>query len=90
MARLPTRDTQYGDYVRFHALAALRSRGGGYSATDLAALMGLKCTGNFRRRLNALVQAGVLQSKPCALPSGHMVIVYLVGQYPDADGSIPF
>lgn len=55
MSRLNVRDSAYGDYVS-EAVAQLARQGGGtYTIDDLAAVLGLHVTPNFRKRIRTLV-----------------------------------
>lgn len=62
--------TAYAQYVFTNVKEVARSGGGVYSYDELAALVGLKSTHNFRRRINEMVSDGTLVLLPAFTPRG--------------------
>lgn len=62
--------TAYAQYVFSNVKEAARSGGGVYSYDELAAMVGLKPTHNFRRRINEMVSDGSLKLCPAFTPRG--------------------
>lgn len=52
--------TAYEMYVNSNVVNAVRAGQGAYNYHELAAMVGLKPTQHFRRRINQLVQSGIL------------------------------
>jgi len=64
------RTTAYSEYV-FSNLASTVAAGQGlYSYSELAALVGLKPTHNFRKRVKQLVTEGILVARAAFTPRG--------------------
>ncbi len=62
--------TAYEQYVFSNVPQAARSGQGAYNYNELAAMVGLKPTQHFRRRVNQLVKSGVLKLVPAFTPRG--------------------
>lgn len=62
--------TAYEQYVKTNLIPIVRSGGGVYSYKELAAMVGLKPTQHFKRRVNQLVMLGVLSLTPSFTPRG--------------------
>jgi len=65
-----TRTTAYGEYVFSNLASCVRSGGGLYNYDELAAMVGLKPTHNFRKRVRQMVAEGLLQLVPAFTPRG--------------------
>lgn len=52
------RSTAYAEYVFSNVTSLLSEQGRAYNYKELAALVGLKPTGNFRRRVKQMVRDG--------------------------------
>lgn len=70
MATRTTRTTAYGEYVFTNLASSVRSGAGLYNYDELAAMVGLKPTHNFRRRVRQMVAEGILQLVPAFTPRG--------------------
>jgi len=68
--QLPIRQTAYAEYVNSNLTLLVRERGGLYNYLELAEMVGLKPTHNFRRRVKALVAVGTLKSHSVFTPRG--------------------
>lgn len=64
------RTTAYSEYVFSNLIPIVRDRAGIYNVKELASLVGLKPTNNFRRRVKQLVESGKLQAVPVFTPRG--------------------
>ena len=62
--------TAYEMYVKSNLVEHVRSGGGAYNYKELAAMVGLKPTQHFRRRVNQLAQSGVFTIVPVFTPRG--------------------
>jgi len=69
-SQLPIRQTAYAEYVNSNLTLLVAERGGAYTYSELAEMVGLKPTHNFRRRVKALVAAGALWSNAVFTPRG--------------------
>jgi len=65
-----SRTTAYGEYVFTNLASTVSSGGGLYNYHELAALVGLKPTHNFRKRVRQMVAEGLLQLVPAFTPRG--------------------
>jgi len=75
-SKLPSRDTVYAQFVYSNVLSTLAVGQGAYTVDELARMVGLKPTHNFRRRVKALVQSGQLKAEPVFSPSGGLMALY--------------
>lgn len=73
---------QYEKDVRDCAISMTRV--GGFTAREFAEKCGFKLTHNLRRRLNKLVESGVLRSVVSYTPENRMAVWYIK---PDAENS---
>jgi len=64
------RTTAYATYVFSNLPPTVKSGGGLYNYEELAAMVGLKPTHNFRKRVKDLVAAGVLEFHAAFTPLG--------------------
>lgn len=62
--------TPYEEFVKSNVPQAVRAGQGAYNYKELAELVGLKPTGNFRRRVNQLAVSGVLKKFAAFTPRG--------------------
>ena len=62
--------TAYKSYVFSNLPQAARVGQGAYTYSELAAMVGLKPTQHFRRRVNELVKSGILKLVPAFTPRG--------------------
>lgn len=62
--------TAYELYVNTNLPQCVSSGAGAYNYKELAEMVGLKPTQHFRRRVNQLVQSGVLKLVPAFTPRG--------------------
>lgn len=69
-SQLPIRQTAYAEYVNSNLTLLVAERGGLYTYQELAEMVGLKPTHNFRRRVKALVAAGTLKAHSVFTPRG--------------------
>lgn len=65
-----SRKTAYELYVKTNLVTHVRSGAGAYNYSELASMVGLKPTHNFRRRVNQLVKSGVFKVVPTFTPRG--------------------
>lgn len=68
--KLPKRNTPYAQYVYSNLPSIVESGAGLYSYSELAGMVGLKPTGNFRKRIKALVSDGKLNAVAVFTPRG--------------------
>lgn len=68
--KIPVRDTAYSEYVNSNLPLRVASGGGAYTYIELGAMVGLKPTHNFRRRVKWLAMTGHLKQTACFTPSG--------------------
>lgn len=66
----PARNTAYAEYVFANLPSIVRSGGGLYTYTDLASMVGLKPTHNFRKRVKQMVAVGLLFACAAFTPRG--------------------
>jgi len=64
------RTTSYGEYVFTNVASTVRSGAGLYNYDELAAMVGLKPTHNFRKRVRQMVAEGLLQLVHAFTPRG--------------------
>jgi hypothetical protein len=72
------RVTAYAEYVFSNVNRTLLERGGVYNVKELAELVGLKPTGNFRRRIKQLVKDGQLEAIAAFTPRGGIEARYML------------
>jgi len=65
-----SRTTAYGEYVFSNLASCVRSGAGLYNYGELAAMVGLKPTHNFRKRVRQMVAEGLLKLTPAFTPRG--------------------
>jgi len=88
MPNEPRYITAYGEYVFSNTTRMLRERGGAYTYKELAVLLGLKVTPNFRRRIKQMVAQGLVTLTPTFTPRGGLENRF---SYPeDQTQEIPF
>jgi hypothetical protein len=68
--------TVYSEYVFSNVVSILSGAGAAYNISDLALVVGLKPTSNFKRRVNQMVSEGLIHSFPAFSPRGGMMKVY--------------
>jgi len=82
------RDTVYKQYVFDRVGQGTEQSWKAYTYDELAALVGLKPTHNFKRRVREMVQAGLLKSVTAFTPRGGLTILF---HHPTIEPSeIPF
>lgn len=64
------RNTPYRQFVFTYVEEAARVGQGMYSYNELAVMVGLKPTANFRKRINEMVADGILKLCPAFTPRG--------------------
>lgn len=75
------RQTAYSEYVSGYIVARYGG-GGSFNAAELAESAGLRLTGNLRRRLRQMVEAGALHSFPCYNHNNRVEIRYTFAYAP--------
>lgn len=70
MSERVSRTTAYELYVKTNLVEHVRSGGGAYNYSELASMVGLKPTHNFRHRVNQLVESGVFKVVATFTPRG--------------------
>lgn len=83
------RTTAYKEYVFSNLPARVATGQGLYNYVELAALVGLKPTGNFRRRVKELVAQGRLDAVAVFTPRGGIEARFMANPQ-QAEGEIPF
>lgn len=68
--KAPRKLTPYAEFVNLNVPQAVRVGQGLYTMNELAAMVGLKPTHNFKRRVYALAADGVLTIYPTFTPRG--------------------
>jgi hypothetical protein len=68
--------TVYAEYVFSNVKAIIVGQGQTYNINDLARVVGLKPTNNFKRRVNQMVSEGLICAYPVFSPRGGMMKVY--------------
>jgi len=69
-------NTVYQEYVFTNVTARLAEGQGCYPINDLAQMVGLKPTVNFRKRINQMVNEGLIVSMPAFSPRGSLMKIY--------------
>jgi hypothetical protein len=72
------KDTVYFEYVKANVVSMLGQGKGAYDLKELAALIGLKPTHNFKRRLHQLVDLGVIAAEVAYTETGSMKAVFML------------
>ena len=85
MSSYNPRTTAYSEYVFSNLPPTVESGGGLYNVNELASLVGLKPTNNFRRRVKQLVSAGKLKAHAVFTPRGGIEARYTI---PEATNQI--
>lgn len=75
-SKLPSRNTVYAQFVNSNVISILSAGQGAYTMDELARMVGLKPTHNFRRRVIALVQLGQLKAEAVFSPRGGLMALY--------------
>lgn len=70
------RDTVYKQYVFDRVGQGIQQAYKAYTYEELAVLVGLKPTHNFKRRVREMVQAGLLKSVTAFTPRGGLTILF--------------
>jgi len=73
-----SRNTVYKQYVIDRVGQGLREQGGAYTYDDLAVMVGLKPTHNFRRRVREMVSEGLLKAEAVFSPRGGLMNVFSI------------
>jgi hypothetical protein len=68
--------TVYQEYVFTNIVARIAEGEGCYPIDDLAQMVGLKPTVNFRKRINQMVNEGLIVSMPAFSPRGSLMKIY--------------
>lgn len=90
MNALPRKVTAYSEYV-FSNLPQLMAVGEGmYNINELAQMVSLKPTGNFRRRVKQLVSEGKINVSACFTGTHAIEARYWLPNTEEYTGSIPF
>lgn len=69
-------NTVYKEFVFSNVRSILGGAGQAYNINDLARMVGLKPTNNFKRRVNQMVGEGLIHSFAAFSPSGGLMKVY--------------
>jgi len=89
MSHPPRNNTVYSSFV-FSNLPKLIGAGqGAYTINDLAAMVGLKPTKHFKRRVHQMVEQGLIVATPAFSPRGGLMLVY-TSNTPLETGEHPF
>lgn len=83
------RSTAYAEYVFSNLPSRVIDGAGLYNYHELAELVGLKPTNNFRRRVKQLVKAGKLEAIAAFTPRGGIEARFMANR-PVSAGDIPF
>jgi len=83
------RNTAYAEYVFTNLTSIVSSRVGLYSYSELAELVGLKPTHNFRKRVRQMTSEGTLQAVPTFTPRGGIELRF-TAMPNEPIGAIPF
>jgi len=70
MPNAPRNNTAYAEYVKTNIMRTVADRVGAYNYKELAEMVGLKPTHNFRRRIGQLVAEGYLVCVATFTPRG--------------------
>jgi len=76
MSTKPRNSTVYKEFVFSNVSSILSGAGIAYNINDLASLVGLKPTNNFKRRVNQMVAEGLIHSFAAFSPRGGLMKVY--------------
>jgi len=71
-----TSNTVYKEFVFSNVSSILGQQGRAYTINDLASAVGLKPTNNFKRRVNQMVNEGLIHAFPAFSPRGGLMKVY--------------
>jgi len=83
------RTTAYSEFVFSNLPPTVESGGGLYNINELAQMVGLKPTGNFRRRVKQLVSMGKLKAHAVFTPRGGIEARYTIPAQ-NSTGDLPF
>lgn len=89
MSDRTSKDTVYRSYVFSNLPPTVASGGGLYTYSELAAMVGLKPTQHFRRRVKELVDNGKLQLVPAFTPRGGLEARFTIPS-PAIEQEFPF
>lgn len=84
------RTTAYSEYVFSNLPQRVYDGAGLYDYNELAGLVGLKPTGNFRKRVKQLVALGKLQAISVFTARGGIETRFQLLERPQNEGGIPF
>lgn len=84
------RVTAYSEFVFSNLPQAVWSGGGLYNYHELAQMVGLKPTGNFRKRVKQLVAKGRLESIAVFTARGGIEVRFQLPTAPQNESEIPF
>lgn len=90
MSALPHKKTDYAEYVFSNLRQQLAGGEGTYNVKELAEKVGLKPTGNFRRRIKQMVADGNLISFACFTHRGGVEAQYYLPVENDPKYELPF
>lgn len=76
MSTTRNNNTVYSEYVFSNVASRLAEGQGCYPLDDLARMVGLKPTVNFRKRINQMVAQGLIVSMPAFSPRGGLMKIY--------------
>lgn len=85
----PTRATAYQEYVFSNVASTVRAGQGIYNYSELAEMVGLKPTHNFRKRVKQMVAEGRLEAIAAFTPRGGIEARFMATAKPET-GDIPF
>lgn len=89
MSERTPRNTPYKEYVFSNLPQRVAVGQGLYNYVELSQLVGLKPTGNFRRRVRDLVACGKLMAVPAFTPRGGIETRFQIPDAPTTE-EIPF
>lgn len=89
MSTKRSNETVYKQFVYSNVTHVIVGQGNTYTVLDLANAVGLKPTNNFKRRVNQMVDEGLICAYPAFSPRGGMMKVYTSPLIEDIQGE-PF
>lgn len=84
------RFTVYSSYVFSNVLSTLAVGQGAYTMDELASMVGLKPTHNFRRRIRQMVDRGLIVAKPVFSSGKGLTAIYMLPVDETQIEEIPF
>lgn len=85
--KTPRYDTVYFEFVKANVISILGAGQGYYDIKALAAACGLKPTHNFKRRIQQLVDLGLIVGIPAVSTRGGMYVLYTLPEV-NSEGNV--